>query len=238
MTNAWQHQSTTATTAATATATATMAASCRRRRQSIRCWLLSSLLMLLLLLLVPTLAAQVAGEETKENRTKAMQQSNFQDSLHHNFSQVAVNKSLAAPTPASLPSGIRENVMLPSADPEREAQILYEKSLQEYHGSQLSATATATASGNLTSGKHLSPQQPQRTLHTICERWQQKHCHCSGSLESLRLSCRGIGILAVPVNLPSEVIVLWVYIAFFLKFLQTEVIKKLKIIILNYLIII
>lgn len=135
-----------------------------------------------------------------------MQQPDFQDSLQHNFSQVAVNKSLATPTAASLPTGIRENVMLPSADPEREAQILYEKSLQEYHGSQLSATATA--SGNSTSGKHPSPQQPQRTLHTICERWQQKHCHCSGSLESLRLSCRGIGILAVPVNLPGEVIVL------------------------------
>ncbi|XP_017098895.3 leucine-rich repeat-containing G-protein coupled receptor 5 isoform X1 [Drosophila bipectinata] len=181
-----------------------MAASCRRRRQSIRCVGSIRSLLILLLLMVPTLPAQVAGEETKENRTKAMQQSDFQDSLPHNLSQVAVNKSLATPTTASLPSGIRENVMLPSADPEKEAQILYEKSLQEYHGSQL----PATASGNSSSGKHLQPQQPQRTLHTICERWQQKHCHCSGSLESLRLSCRGIGILAVPVNLPSEVMVL------------------------------
>jgi len=87
--------------------------------------------------------------------------------------------------------------MLPSADPEKEAQILYEKSLQEYHGSQLSTASTAT---DVIAGK--------RTLHSICERWLQKHCHCTGSLEVLRLSCRGIGILAVPVNLPNEVVVL------------------------------
>ncbi|KAH8279838.1 hypothetical protein KR054_008254 [Drosophila jambulina] len=160
-----------------------------RRRQRLACcwrrrWLLCSLLLRLVLLL------PAATSETKESAILAEPKA-----LHQQHPPPAVNATAPPASPAT-PAGIRENVMLPSADPEREAQILYEKSLQEYHGSQVSATAASDVTGG------------KRTLHAVCERWQQKHCQCSGSLESLRLSCRGIGILAVPVNLPGEVIVL------------------------------
>lgn len=101
--------------------------------------------------------------------------------------------------------------MLPSSDPEREAQILYEKSLQEYHGSQRAtemATFAAGVGGDVDRGNGSGKSSTQRTLHSVCELWLQKHCHCTGSLENLKLSCRSIGILAVPVNMPSEVQVL------------------------------
>ncbi|KAH8410206.1 hypothetical protein KR009_008320 [Drosophila setifemur] len=188
-----------------------MAARCRRRPKSFSCWLLCPhlLLPLLLLLLLLPAASSAAGAKTKESRAAARQ--NLQEQLQRNTSQITVNisgatptnKSTTTPTTTAMPTGIRENVMLPSSDPELEAQILYEKSLQEYHGSQLSTPSSPSAGG-----KTLPPSQQQRTLHSLCERWQQKHCHCTGTLESLRLSCRGIGILAVPVNLPAEVIVL------------------------------
>ncbi|XP_034475509.1 leucine-rich repeat-containing G-protein coupled receptor 6 [Drosophila innubila] len=118
--------------------------------------------------------------ETKEIRSSTKQLSE-------------INVNIVSSTPTATPTGIRENVMLSSSDSEREAQILYEKSLQEYHGTQI-ATETAT---------FIIPAQ--RSLHSVCELWLQKHCHCTGTLENLKLSCRSIGILAVPVNLPNEV---------------------------------
>ncbi|EDW51716.1 GM14985 [Drosophila sechellia] len=185
-----------------------MAARCRWSWRLALCPLLLQLLLQLLLL--PPSA--MGHDETKENPAPAMQNSQEQEPYVHlqhlqqqqqqqnpqtvqQLSQITVNRTSKSAT--ATPTGIRENVMLPSADPEKEAQILYEKSLQEYHGSQLSTASTST---DVIAGK--------RTLHSVCERWLQKHCHCTGSLEVLRLSCRGIGILAVPVNLPSEVVVL------------------------------
>ncbi|ALC39622.1 rk [Drosophila busckii] len=142
-----------------------------------------------------------ANDETKDNRSTAKQLQ---------FDGISVN-NMSSSTPTATPTGLRDNVMLPSSDPEREAQILYEKSLQEYHGSQLLTTATtddddAGSDADVSSGS--GSKTPTRTLHSVCELWLQKHCHCSGSLESLKLSCRSIGILAVPVNLPSETLVL------------------------------
>lgn len=184
-----------------------MAARCRWSWRLALCPLLLQLLLQLLLL--PPSA--MGHDETKENPAPDMQNSQEQEPYVHlqhlqqqqqqnpqtvqQLSQITVNRT--SKSASVTPTGIRENVMLPSADPEKEAQILYEKSLQEYHGSQLSTASTAT---DVIAGK--------RTLHSICERWLQKHCHCTGSLEVLRLSCRGIGILAVPVNLPNEVVVL------------------------------
>ncbi|XP_068150831.1 leucine-rich repeat-containing G-protein coupled receptor 5 [Drosophila tropicalis] len=151
----------------------------------------------------------------KTNRIQQQQQQHKQHQLGEQFSQITVSRILTTTTAATptrtTPLGIRENVMLPSADPEREAQILYEKTLMEYHGAVAASTATATDSDSGKDGKdngNQHHQQHQRTLHSVCERWQQKHCHCTGSLENLKLSCRSIGILAVPVNLPTEVIAL------------------------------
>uniref|UniRef100_A0A1I8PLD6 G-protein coupled receptors family 1 profile domain-containing protein n=1 Tax=Stomoxys calcitrans TaxID=35570 RepID=A0A1I8PLD6_STOCA len=129
--------------------------------------------------------------------------------------------------------GIRENVMLPSEDPEREAQILYEKTLKEYHVNnnnnnnynhkednilhkhqqqQLGKDGTSSSKSSSLSGMEAATNSTeamqQRTLHAVCEVWSQKHCHCTGTLGRLSLSCRNIGILAVPVDLPSDTVLL------------------------------
>lgn len=160
-------------------------------------------------------ATKLEVPETKEKPSD----SNSSNTVEQ-LSEISVNNitstastPLATPltTPSSTPPGIRENVMLPSSDPEREAQILYEKSLQEYHGSQRAtemATFAAGVGGDADRGNGSGKSSTQRTLHSVCEVWLQKHCHCTGSLENLKLSCRSIGILAVPVNMPSEVQVL------------------------------
>ncbi|XP_037957257.1 thyrotropin receptor isoform X2 [Teleopsis dalmanni] len=103
---------------------------------------------------------------------------------------------------------IRENVMLPSADPEREAQILYEKSLLEYHGSAVTSTPTTPNYGAANKRNDDKSSSPTRTLHSVCEMWLHKHCHCTGTVQRLSISCRSIGILAVPVELPNDVVVL------------------------------
>ncbi|XP_073823603.1 G-protein coupled receptor rickets [Musca autumnalis] len=119
--------------------------------------------------------------------------------------------------------GIRENVMLPSEDPEREAQILYEKTLKEYlvkntiheqkheqvnsTSSSKDSVASSSSSSDASHSSDSSPHQP-RTLHAVCDIWSQKHCHCTGTLGRLSLSCRNIGILAVPVDLPSDTVLL------------------------------
>ncbi|XP_053959378.1 uncharacterized protein LOC128863964 [Anastrepha ludens] len=120
----------------------------------------------------------------------------------------------------SMPEHIRENVVLPSVDPEKEAQLLYEQTLQEYHDSVQAASASSTPSaasadkpsslnsGLATPSASASADREPRTLHGVCEVWTQKHCHCTGSLERLSLSCRGIGIVAVPVELPGDVVTL------------------------------
>ncbi|XP_062120985.1 LOW QUALITY PROTEIN: leucine-rich repeat-containing G-protein coupled receptor 5 [Drosophila sulfurigaster albostrigata] len=203
-----------------------MAAHCRRRRQlrsdagkaaatattaiGLQLLLLSALLSVLATAMSTSMATSLnatssstqnaAHNETKEYRSTAKQQ----------LSEISVN--IVSSTPTATPIGIRENVMLPSSDPEREAQILYEKSLQEYHGAQRAIETVTLSAGDgdadvdsNVSGNG-SKSSAQRNLHSVCELWLQKHCHCTGSLENLKLSCRSIGILAVPVNLPSEVL--------------------------------
>lgn len=158
-------------------------------------------------------ATKLEVPETKENpsdRNSTVEQLS-EMSVNNITSTASIPLAMPLTTPSSTPPGIRENVMLPSSDPEREAQILYEKSLQEYHGSQRAtemATFAAGADVDADRGNGSGKSSTQRTLHSVCELWLQKHCHCTGSLENLKLSCRSIGILAVPVNMPSEVLVL------------------------------
>ncbi|XP_067620200.1 leucine-rich repeat-containing G-protein coupled receptor 5 isoform X2 [Eurosta solidaginis] len=140
-------------------------------------------------------------------------------------SNVNMNNQQIARLAITMPEQIRENIVLSSIDPEKEAQRLYEQTLLEYHGSvQAAAAANANTSpppanankstsvlGNgsasLSSGGEAVERQP-RTLHAVCELWTQKHCHCTGTLERLSLSCRGTGIVAVPVELPENVVTL------------------------------
>lgn len=115
--------------------------------------------------------------------------------------------------------GLSENVVLSSKDAEREAQLLYEKSLKEFHesikaeegkasedieergdGGLLAATSTVSST--------MGNDRKITTVHSICNVWAEKHCQCSGILGRLSITCRNIGILAVPVNLPADTVTL------------------------------
>ncbi|CAD6997416.1 unnamed protein product [Ceratitis capitata] len=141
-----------------------------------------------------------------------------------NFTTINVTDTISDRHMAiSMPELIRENVVLPSVDPEKEAQLLYEQTLLEYHGSvraaaeaaaaaatnnaPLSTVDTSLANGGQASfaAAEIAERQP-RTLHSVCEMWTQKHCHCTGTLERLSLSCRNIGVVAPPVELPDFVV--------------------------------
>uniref|UniRef100_A0A1A9WU39 LRRNT domain-containing protein n=1 Tax=Glossina brevipalpis TaxID=37001 RepID=A0A1A9WU39_9MUSC len=104
--------------------------------------------------------------------------------------------------------GIRENVVLPSEDPEREARILYEKSLKEFHGNNLDNVESSDTTHILVATNDTIHETAQRTVHVVCDVWSQKHCHCTGTLGRFSLSCRNIGILAIPMDLPSDTVTL------------------------------
>lgn len=76
---------------------------------------------------------------------------------------------------------LKESLLIPSMDPEKEAKAMYEKALQQY--------------GIV-----------GRTLKEICKPWQAKGCQCAGSSDEVALTCRGIGLETVPVNLPAELV--------------------------------
>ncbi|XP_059618054.1 lutropin-choriogonadotropic hormone receptor isoform X2 [Phlebotomus argentipes] len=85
-------------------------------------------------------------------------------------------------TPSSTKHGIRESVVIPASDPEREAKELYDKALQQFE----------VATG--------------KTLRAICAAWEARGCQCSGSAEEVVLVCKGLELVEVPVDLPIELI--------------------------------
>lgn len=90
--------------------------------------------------------------------------------------------SSSVPMPAILTDEIifRDSVM-PSMDSEKEARELYDKALKQYGSYGASA-------------------------RNICATWELRGCTCSGAVEELALSCRGIGFEEVPLDLPLEII--------------------------------
>lgn len=107
--------------------------------------------------------------------------------------------------------GLSENVVLSTQDAEREAQLLYEKSLKQFHDS-VKAEQENDANDVITVSKNDSEIQnalsSQSSASSVCNFWIQKHCQCSTILKRLSITCRNIGILAVPVNLPADTITL------------------------------
>lgn len=85
-------------------------------------------------------------------------------------------------SPVSDDGIIRESVVIPSLDPEREAQELYEKSLKEFGGID------------------------GRPVRKVCGPWDDRGCQCSGGINQVTLTCRGLGFLQIPNNIPPEVI--------------------------------
>lgn len=107
--------------------------------------------------------------------------------------------------------GLSENVVLSSKDAEREAQLLYEKSLKEFHDSikaEEEDIENTTALSDILNPGIIGVLNPERSLRSVCEVWRQKHCQCIGILGRLSITCRNIGILAVPVNLPPDTVIL------------------------------
>lgn len=77
---------------------------------------------------------------------------------------------------------LRESVIMPSSiDSEKEAKELYDKALKQYGSYGASA-------------------------RNICAIWEARGCQCSGAVEELALSCRGIGFEEVPLDLPLEIV--------------------------------
>lgn len=76
---------------------------------------------------------------------------------------------------------IKEQLLIPSLDSEREAQELYDKALKQYGSYGASA-------------------------RNICAIWELRSCQCSGTIEELTLSCRGLGYDEVPTDLPLDII--------------------------------
>lgn len=85
-------------------------------------------------------------------------------------------------TPSSTHGIIRESVVIPASDPEREAKELYDKALQQFE----------VATG--------------KTLRGICVSWDGRGCQCSGSADEVVLVCKGLELEEVPVDLPIELI--------------------------------
>ncbi|GAB0091298.1 Leucine-rich repeat [Sergentomyia squamirostris] len=94
--------------------------------------------------------------------------------------------TMSTPSPSTDATTSRnifsESVVIPGADPEREAKELYDKALQQF---------------NVGTG---------RTLRAICASWDGRGCQCSGSTDEVVLMCKGLELEEVPVDLPIELI--------------------------------
>lgn len=75
---------------------------------------------------------------------------------------------------------IRESLVIPTSDSEREAQELYDKALKQYGSYGLS-------------------------VRKVCALWEERGCKCSGTVDELTLVCRDVDFDKVPAALPSNV---------------------------------
>lgn len=74
-----------------------------------------------------------------------------------------------------------ESIVIPSSNAEREAQEIYDKALKQFDAYGVST-------------------------RNICVIWEKRGCQCSGTVDELSLSCRGIGLNEIPTDLPTNLI--------------------------------
>lgn len=74
---------------------------------------------------------------------------------------------------------IRETLLMPSSDIEREAKDLYEKALLQFG-------------------------PVGKTLKEICGPWTERGCSCTGTSEEVILQCKDLDLQEVPNDLPKE----------------------------------
>lgn len=122
-------------------------------------------------------------------------QSTRQTTQAHPFSAIKITSTIAtlpvSPTMltpknanaknANHKNTLRESVVIPSSNSEREAQEIYDKALKQYDSYGAST-------------------------RKICATWEQRGCQCSGTVDELTLSCRGIGLNEIPNDLPKDLI--------------------------------
>lgn len=76
---------------------------------------------------------------------------------------------------------LQESLVIPSSNAETEARRLYDEALKQF--------------GDL--GK---------TLKETCQPWKEKGCTCTGTSDEVILVCRGVDLIAVPENLPEQLV--------------------------------
>lgn len=81
------------------------------------------------------------------------------------------------------PGPLHESYVKPAtgSDPEAQAKRMYDDALQEFG-------------------------VKGRTFREVCKPWEQTGCKCSGSLEEMSLSCRGVTLNGVPYGLPDSLV--------------------------------
>lgn len=79
---------------------------------------------------------------------------------------------------------ISEKVMIPGSDPEREAHLLYEKSLKEVSSTFI---------------------DDETIFHQTCDLWVRRGCQCKGDAKSIVLICKGISLTSIPKDLPIKI---------------------------------
>lgn len=99
------------------------------------------------------------------------------------LSSTVATKPLSHKTKQATTSkhGMLESVLIPSSNSEREAQEIYDKALKQFDAYGVST-------------------------RNICVTWEKRGCQCSGTVDELSLSCRGIGMNEIPTDLPNNLI--------------------------------
>lgn len=99
------------------------------------------------------------------------------------LSSTVATKALSHKTKQATTSkyGMLESVVIPSSNSEREAQEIYDKALKQFDAYGVST-------------------------RIICATWEKRGCQCSGTVDELSLSCRGIGLNEIPTDLPKNLI--------------------------------
>lgn len=117
------------------------------------------------------------------NLTASDSESNNNNKRHRSFFVQCMTLTNWSTLTTSPSSGgmLSERIMIPTHDPHKEAQQMYDEALKEHLGS-------------LT------------TIKDICEPWQKLGCHCSGTVERVSLSCRSIGMNNVSIHFPEALI--------------------------------
>lgn len=90
-----------------------------------------------------------------------------------NFSDLPNYQQQLLSTERASAVGIKEAIVIPTYDPHKEAQRLYNEALQQFGATNM------------------------KTMKEVCGPWEQKGCSCSGSVEKTILNCRGQRINAL-----------------------------------------